>query len=71
MNIIVVLVLLNIGEMAQDTVFMLCACLLALACLCQHRLFILSTSNASMAVREKVGVDEEEDALMSKTDASV
>lgn len=73
LNIIVVLVLANIGDMAHDTVFMLCALLLTLACLCQHRLFILASGNISVAAREKVGIedDEERDAVLAcKEDAS-
>ncbi len=38
---------LQIGEMEQDTVFMLCCVLLTLACLCQHRLLILAAGNIS------------------------
>ena len=39
----------QIGNMEQDTVFMLCCVLLTLACLCQHRLLILAAGNVSAA----------------------
>jgi hypothetical protein len=44
-----VVVCAQIGNMEQDTVFMLCCVLLTLACLCQHRLLILAAGNISLA----------------------
>ena len=35
----------QIGEMAHDTVFLLCCFLLTVATLCQHRLFVLASAN--------------------------
>lgn len=47
LNAIVVLTLINIDNMAQDTVFLFTVLLLTLAVVCQHRLFTLVESNST------------------------
>lgn len=73
LNVIVVLVLANIEAMTQDAVFIMCSMLLCLACLAQHRLFALSTTNASAEERSRQGLDagEEVDSMLhSKEDVA-
>lgn len=73
LNAIVVLTLINIDNMAQDTVFLFTVLLLTLAVVCQHRLFVLSEQNSPQEERAKAGLDpgEEMDAILaSKADAS-
>ena len=46
LNLIVVLTLVNIDTLAQDTVFLFTVLLLVLATLFQHRLYVLSQAPA-------------------------
>ena len=73
LNALVVITLVNIESLAQDTVFLLTVFLLALAVVCQHRLFALVEANQSQEERTKAGLapgEELDGALATKTDAS-
>ena len=73
LNAIVVIALINIEYLAQDTVFLLTVFLLAFAVVSQHRLFTLAEANASQEERTKAGLapgEEIDGALESKQDAS-
>jgi len=73
LNVLVVLTLLYIDSLANDTVFLLCTVLLTIATWAQHQLFVMSEMNAPPEQRATNGLDvgSEMDAqLASKTDAS-
>jgi MFS transporter, MFS domain-containing protein family, molybdate-anion transporter len=73
LNLLVVLTLINIESLAQDTVFLLTVLLLTLAVLCQQRLFALSEQNSTPAERTRAGLapgEEVDEVLSSKADAS-
>jgi hypothetical protein len=73
LNLLVVLTLINIETLAQDTVFLLTVLLLTLAVVCQHRLFALSEQNSPPQERSKAGLQPGEDVdevLHTKPDAS-
>lgn len=73
LNLLVVLTLVNIETLSQDSVFLLTVLLLTLAVVCQHRLFVLSEQNATPAERTKAGLapgEAMDDALAGKSDAS-
>lgn len=67
LNLIVVVVLANIKYMSLDAVFILVSLLLSLATLAQHRLFALTSTNASSEQREREGLEagEEVDELLN------
>ena len=73
LNALVVLTLINIEYLAQDTVFLFTVFLLTLAVICQHRLFTLVEANQSQEERTKAGLapgEELDGALATKGDAS-
>jgi hypothetical protein len=73
LNVLVVLTLLYIDQLATDTVFLFCTLLLTAATWAQHQLFALSEANAPPEQRRQAGLDvgQEMDAqLAGKTDVS-